>query len=185
MFDKGEEVVMDRKVFMAFGDFVNINSELLGIPGVALFLSKNREDKFSLVKKVEASEFAAIDWREAILLFGEVDGNGIVGKTQSDVDRKGRVGFVEVIYGGEDEYAIGATLYLGDSSAVEKKISKAFLKVLERYGHRDVVNGQGDLYRGYYWTDNALASGKNWHLFLGRGIRKEKNKELGYRPKFV
>lgn len=176
---------MDRKVFMTFGDFVSINSELLDVSGAALFMSKNQEDRFSLVKKIEASTFAGIDLHEAVLLFGEASKNSIAGAMRSDIDRKGRVGFVEVIYGGEDEYAIGATLYLGESSAFEKKISKAFLKVLDRCGHKDVINGRGELYKGYYWTDNALAGGKNWHLFLGHGIRKEKNKEPGYRPKVV
>jgi hypothetical protein len=96
--------------------------------------------------------------------------------------RDARVSFVNVRYGGNDEYAIGSTGYAADVSDTEKLVNRELNKLLRKYAHKGVVDVEGNSSRisdNYYWTDAALASGKNWHLFLGKGVRKEDNKDMG------
>ncbi|QTD89423.1 hypothetical protein [Burkholderia anthina] len=76
--------------------------------------------------------------------------------------------------------------HAADASDTEKLVNRELNKWLRKFAHKGVVNVEGNSGRisdNYYWTDAALASGKNWHLFLGTGVRKEGNKDPGYRPK--
>ncbi|WP_420283431.1 hypothetical protein [Serratia liquefaciens] len=170
---------MDRKVFMVFYDFVTINTELLKRTGLSLYRSENHEHPFV---KIEKPDFSA--WRAVDLLIGKIeDEERILRRPSSDISRDEQIGFVRVRYGGDDNDAIGATLYLADGSETTRLVTCELNKILKKWAHKDVVNESGTIYSGYYWTDAALASGKNWHLFLGKGVRKERNKNPGYRPK--
>jgi len=122
----------------------------------------------------------------ALLIGHRSDDSRIVGPKQPDVTRALRVAFVNVRFGGEDDHAIGATWYAADTSDTEKWVNRELNKLLRRHSHKGVVNVEGNSGRisaNYYWTDAALASGKNWHRYLGTGVRKEANKDPGYRPK--
>lgn len=170
---------MDRKVFMVFDDFVSINTELLERTGLSLYRSDSHEHPFVRIDRPDTSAWRAVD-----LLIGKVEDEGrILHRPSADVSRNEQVGFVRVRYGGDDSHAIGATLYLADGSDTTKLVTRELNKLLKKYAHKDVVNELDTAYSSYYWTDAALASGKNWHLFLGKGIRKERNKNRGYRPK--
>lgn len=170
---------MDRKVFMIFDDFVTINTELLERTGLSLYRAQHHEHPFVRVERPGAPAWRAVD-----LLIGKIeDEERILRRPSANISRDEQVGFVRVRYGGDDEDAIGATLYLADGSDTTKLVTRELDKLLKKCAHHDVVNELGTVYTGYYWTDAALASGKNWHLFLGKGVRKERNKNLGYRPK--
>ncbi|VWB09788.1 hypothetical protein BLA6993_00282 [Burkholderia lata] len=176
---------MDRKVFMTFDDFVRISTELLEKTGLTLYRSESYGHPFVRVDRIDANAWRNSGLRALALLIGDqANDSRILGPNQSDVMRDARVGFVNVRYGGDDEFAIGATLYLADGSDTTKLVSRELNKLLKKYAHKDVImSGSGTGYSGCYWTDAALASGKNWHLFLGTGVRKEGNKDPGYRPK--
>jgi hypothetical protein len=178
---------MDRKVFMTFNDFVKINTELLENSGLTLYRSESYNHAFVQVKKIDELAWKNSGLRALALMIGQAeDAARIVGPEQSDVNRDARIGLVNVEYGGDDEYAIGATLYLADGSETAKLVARELNKLLKKYGHKGVIDAAGNSARildNYYWTDAALASGKNWHLFLGHGVRKEGNKDLGFRPK--
>ncbi|NML35541.1 hypothetical protein [Paraburkholderia antibiotica] len=170
---------MDRKVFMVFDDFVTINTELLERTGLSLYRSEHHDDPFVRVERPSVPAWRAVD-----LLMGKIeDEERVRHRPSANISRDEQVGFVRVRYGGDDEDAIGATLYLADGSDTTKLVTRELNKLLKKYAHKDVVNELGTVYTDYYWTDAALASGKNWHLFLGKGVRKERNKNLGYRPK--
>ncbi|AJK49421.1 hypothetical protein [Burkholderia plantarii] len=170
---------MDRKVFMVFDDFVAINTELLERTGLSLYRSESHEYPY---ERVEGSDISA--WQAVDLLIGNIeDEDRILHRPSADVSRDEQIGFVRARYGGDDDDAIGATLYLADGSNTEKLVTRELNKLLKKLAHKDVVNEFGTIYSSYYWTDAALASGKNWHLFLGKGVRKERNKNPGFRPK--
>lgn len=170
---------MDRKVFMTFDDFVTINTELLERTGLSLYRAENYKHPFVRVDRPDV-----LAWRTADLLIGKIeDEDRILHRPSGDISRAEQVGFVRIRYGEDDDNAIGATLYLADGSDTTKLVTRELNKLLKKCAHKDVVNGLGIVYSGYYWTDAALASGKNWHLFLKRGIHKERNKNPGYRPK--
>ncbi|MCC4104755.1 hypothetical protein [Serratia ureilytica] len=174
---------MDRNVFMTFEDFVKINTELLEKTGLALYRSESYDHPFVHVDRINADAWRNSGLRALTLLIGDPkEAGSIIGPKQSDVPRASRVGFVAVRYGGDDDHAIGATHYGADGSDTTKLVTRELNKLLKKYAHKDVVNVEGTVYSGYYWTDAALASGKNWHLFLGTGVRKEGNKDPGYRP---
>ncbi|MDR0234224.1 MAG: hypothetical protein LBI31_05425 [Zoogloeaceae bacterium] len=177
---------MDRTVFMTFDDFVKIGTELLEKTGLSLYRSESYEHPTVRVDRIDADA-----WRDGLpsmtLLIGDrSDESRIIGKAYYDVTRASRVGFVDVQYGGDDEHAIGSTWYSGDGSDTEKRVNRELNKLLRKYAHKGVVGCDGSSNRiddNYYWTDAALASGKNWHFWLGTGVRKEINKTPGYRPK--
>ncbi|QZI69363.1 hypothetical protein K5F93_23825 [Pseudomonas protegens] len=169
---------------MTFDDFVFINSELLKNTGLSLYRSESYEHPYIRVEDINRSAWEDSGLRALSLLIGrQEDENQIFGDRQFDVKRARRVGFVGVHSVKEDEDAIGATLYLADGSATEKLVNRELNKLLKKYAHKGVVDTNGNIYKGYYWTDAALASGKNWHSRLGTGVRKAGNKEPGYRPK--
>lgn len=175
---------MDRKVFMTFDDFVFINTELLKNTGLSLYRSESYEHPYVRVEEISRSAWEDSGLRVLSLLIGrQEDERQILGDRQFDVKRVRRIGFVGVDYGKEDEDAIGATLYLADGSATEKLVNRELNKLLKKYAHKGVVDTNGNIYKGYYWTDAALAIGKNWHRVLGEGVRKVGNKSPGHRPK--
>jgi hypothetical protein len=178
---------MDRSIFMTFNDFVKINTELLEKTGLVLYRSESYDHPFVHVERIDADAWRDSGLRAMALLIGDQsDDPRIVGPKQPDVMRASRVGFVNVRYGGDDNHAIGSTWYAADGSDTEKLVNRELNKLLRKYAHKGVVDVEGKSARisdNYYWTDAALASGKNWHLFLGTGVRKEGNKNPGYRPK--
>jgi len=182
-----EEIAVDRNVFMTFEDFVKINTELLEKTGLMLYRSESYEHPFVCVENVDALAWRDSGLRALALMIGDSkDAARVLGPKQSDVSRDARIGFVTVRYGGDDEYAIGSSWYGADGSDTTKLVNRELNKLLKAYAHKGVLNVEGILTKildNYYWTDAALASGKNWHLFLGHGVRKEGNKDPGYRPK--
>jgi len=175
---------MDRNVFMTFDDFVKINTELLEKTGLALYRSESYDHPFVHVERIDADAWRNSGLRALTLLIGDPkEAESILGPKQSDVPRASRVGFVNVRYGGDDDHAIGATHYGADGAATEKLVNRELNKLLRKYAHKDVIDTEGNVYAAYYWTEAALASGKNWHLFLKQGIHKERNMNPGFRPK--
>ncbi|MFD4841669.1 hypothetical protein ACFWP0_29515 [Achromobacter sp. NPDC058515] len=174
---------MDRIIFMNFDDFISINSALLEKTGLSLYRSDSYDHPFVKVANVDRSTWVDSGMRALCLLIGKSkDEDQILGDRQFDVKRDRRVGFVDVAYGGEDENAIGASHYGADTSETSKLVNSELNKLLKKYAHKGVFDVAGNPVKNYYWTDGALESGKNWHRFLGHGVRKPRNVNPGYRP---
>lgn len=174
---------MDRTVFMSFDDFVLINSELLEKTGLNLYRSDSYDHPFVRVAELDHSAWVDSGIRALCLLIGKAeDEDQILGDRQFDVKRERRVGFIDIEYGGEDENAIGASHYGADISERSRLVNRELNKLLKKYAHKGVLDPAGNPVENYYWTDAALASGKNWHRLLGHGIRKPRNVNSGYRP---
>lgn len=176
-------IKLDITIFMIFEEFVSINSELLQKTGLSLYRSESYEHKYVRISKIDRAAWTDSGLRTLSLLIGRPeDEERILKHKQIDVGRQLRIGFVNIRYGGDDEYAIGATHYGADGSEVSKRVNRELTKLLKKYAHKGVVDAAGTRIPNYYWTDAAMASGKNWHLFLGHGVRKAGNKCLGHRP---
>jgi hypothetical protein len=174
---------MDRNVLMTFDDFVAINTQLLENTGLALYRSESYDHPFNRIEKIERASWADSGLRALGLLIGSpADESRILGPRQFDVKRDARVGFVNVQFGGEDADAIGLTHYGADGSATAKLLDRELNKLLKKHAHRGVENA-GHVEEHVYWTDAALATGKNWKHFLAAGKHKDRNKIPGYRPK--
>jgi len=174
---------MDRNVFMTFEEFFEINMKLLQRTRLALYRSESYQHPYRRADCTEVSAWTDSGLRALSLLIGDTADEGrILGPNQFDVKREARVGFVNVHFGGADDHAIGATHYGADGSETMKIVNRELNKLLKMHAHRGVVDVAGNRAPYYFWTDGALASGKNWHGFLGTGVRKEHNKNPGYRP---
>jgi hypothetical protein len=173
---------MDRNVLMTFDDFVAINTRLLERTGLALYRSESYEHPFRRVEEVDAAAWADSGLRALALLIGSTkDESRILGPKQFDVKRAARVGFVNIGFGGETADAIGVTHYGADGSPTADMVNRELNKLLKLYAHRGTVDA-GHVDKNMYWTDAALASGKNWHRFLRSGQHADRNKSVGYRP---
>lgn len=174
---------MDRNVFMTFDEFVSINRKLLELTGLALYRSESYQHAFLRVDPSDAASWKDGGLRALALLVGDPkDEDRILGPKQADVKRAARVGFVSIQFGGEDECAFGASHYGADSSVSAKLVDRELNKLLKQFAHRGVVDCDGNPSQHFFWTDSALATGKNWHQFLGVGARKEMNSRPGFRP---
>lgn len=73
-----------------------------------------------------------------------------------------------------------------DPSDTEKVLTRCLTHILKEQAHKGVKFADGTVSKipdHYFWTDAALQSGKNWHYFLGLGVRKAQNKAPGMLPK--
>ncbi|WP_134928791.1 hypothetical protein [Pseudomonas protegens] len=166
---------------MTFDDFVFINTELLKNTGLSLYRSESYEHPYVRLNKIDRKAWEDSGLRALSLLIGdEKYERGILGPRQFDVKRDSRIGFVDLEYGGDNKYAIGASHYGADGSETAKLVNRELNKLLKMHAHKDVVDVSGNLMKGYYWTDAALACKKNWHRFLRNDIERSKNP--GYRP---
>ncbi|KAF2393249.1 MULTISPECIES: hypothetical protein [Pseudomonas] len=179
---------MDRAVFMTFNDFSNVVNQLKDDADLSLYRSQNYESPFVEVSEVRVDEYDLYnDSRFLALMIGSrADGERILGKGQRELTRSDRKGFVDIRYGGDDEEALGASTFAGDPSETEKAVSSCLARILKKQAHKGVKFADGTVSKipdSYFWTDAALQSGKNWHYFLGYGVRKIQNKEAGLLPK--
>ncbi|MGS7253643.1 hypothetical protein HG549_15295 [Pseudomonas sp. SK] len=178
---------MEKTIFITFAEYACLVNKLKEESGLDLFMSVSSEEPFALIESVDASSEVLINSsRKLRILIGAKKDFTFSDKPKKEVSRADIVGFVDVTYGRDDENAIGATIFNGDSSESEKLVGKVLNKLLKKCANKGVVSsegGTGGLWDRYYWTDGALASGKNWHLFLGFGVRKPLNASPGYAPK--
>ncbi|WP_124578970.1 hypothetical protein [Burkholderia contaminans] len=171
---------MDRTVFMMFDEFVFVNTELLKNTGLSLYRSESYEHPYVRVSKIDQEAWVDSGKRALSLLIGRAEDEGnILERCQNDVDRQRRACFVSVAYGGEDQYAIGASHYGADTSPTSKLVNRELNKILKKYAHKGVVDVAGNYIKDYYWTDAALNSGKNWHYIRHSGYPSTKP---GHRP---
>lgn len=174
---------MDRCIFMTFDDFVLINKKLLLNTGLQLYRSESYDHPYFKVNPQISDSWRDSELRSLSLLAGNPsDEDNILEGKQINVSRAQRVGFVDIQYGGDDADAIGATHYGADKCETTNLLNRELNKILKRYAHKDLVDCEGNEIKGYYWTDAALSSGKNWHRFLSKGEKKHMNKNPGYRP---
>lgn len=112
---------MDKVIFLTFGEFVRINSELMENAGFSLYFWHGKDKKFARLDNINLKRFNENDFSLCDWFIGErKDEEKIVLHTRETFRREQRKGFVTVSYGGEDQYAIGATRYSAESSNVEK-----------------------------------------------------------------
>ena len=176
---------MDINVFMTLNDFILINIKLLEISNLNLYRSESYDHPYIKVDINSPSSWSPGTSKSLSLLAGKHEDEGpILNKKQINISRSQRIGFVDIKYGGEDEHAIGASHYGADTSLTAKIAKKELHKILKKYAHANVKNTNGDIVKNHYWTDSALASGKNWHRFIGSGEYKHKNINPGYRPTY-
>jgi hypothetical protein len=174
---------MERGVIMTFDDFVKINTELLEKTGLSLYRSESYQHPFKRVDVINASAWQDSKLGVLDLIIGHIkDESRIAGCPRINVHRQERIGFVSIRYGGDDDFAIGTTLYLADGSDTNKLVNREMNKLLRKYAHKGVIDQPGTVHSNYYWTDAALASGKNWTFILGSESTKERNKIQGFRP---
>ncbi|MFF3701674.1 MULTISPECIES: hypothetical protein [Pseudomonas] len=178
---------MEKTVFMDFQEYIGVVNELRDETGFGVYISYRMNEPFLLVKD---RGFVRLDSFEIFpqmkIIMGSDRDFSFKGKAQIEVDRKDKVGFVRACYGGEDEYAIGATIFSGDKSESEKVIDRVLTRILKKIARKGVKDSGGNVSYvtdRYYWTEGAFVSGKNWHLFLGRGVDRPKNSCPGYFPK--
>ncbi|MGR3897431.1 MULTISPECIES: hypothetical protein [Pseudomonas] len=178
---------MEKTVFISFDEYVVLVNRLKEETGLELYLSEGYDMPFTRIDHISALDYELINLSlELSVLMGGAKDFLFTGKPQGKVFREDKIGFVNVTYGRDDDKAIGATIFNGDKSEAEKLIDRVLTKLLKIQAHRGVVSSEGSgggLWDKYYWTDGALASGKNWHLFLGTGVRKIRNSSPGYAPK--
>lgn len=178
---------MEKNVFMNFDEYLVLLEQLKNESGYDVFVSSNYSEPFTLIEDI--SSIIKKNFEDSIqmmVLVGDKKDFGFAGVRQGEVSRQDKVGFVRVVYGGEDEHAIGASVVAGDKSEAEQRISRITTKLLKKIAHKGVVSSAGDgvhVNDRCYWTDGALRSGKNWHLFFNTGIRKSRNANPGCRPK--
>ncbi|AZL69781.1 MULTISPECIES: hypothetical protein [Pseudomonas] len=180
---------MEKTIFITFAEYASLVNKLKEESGLDLFMSASSEEPFALIESLGAGSESLINSsRKPRILIGAKKDFTFSDKPRAEVGRADIVGFVDVTYGRDDENAIGATIFKGDSSENEKMVGKALSKLLRKCANKGVVSsegGVGGLWDNYYWTEGALASGKNWHLFLGFGVRKPLNASSGYLPKIL
>jgi hypothetical protein len=174
---------MDRYIFMTFDDFVLINTKLLSNAKLELYRSESYDHPYI---KVDAND--PISWRDSelkslsLLAGNPSNEDNILRGKQIDIPRTQRIGFVDIQYGGDDEDAIGATHYGADKSETANLLNRELNKLLKHFAHKNLVDCKGNEIKGYYWTDAALSTSKNWHRYLSKGTKKHINKNPGYRP---
>lgn len=177
---------MEKTVFISFDEYVDLVNRLAKETGLGLYRSESYEVPFVRIDQVSPLDHELMNSSLQLnVLLGAEKDFLFAAKPQADVSRKDKLGFVNVTYGRDDECAIGATIFNGDKSASEKLIDRVLTQLLKVQAHRGVVSSEGiggGLWDKYYWTDGALRSGKNWHLFLGAGVRKSRNSSRGYSP---
>lgn len=178
---------MDRTIFLASEDFIKINSELLKSTGFCLYFWRDTDKKFV---RLDDLDFTSLDENEPFSydwFVGEKkDEKRVISHTKETLRREERKGLITLTYGGEHQYAIGATRYSADNSNVEKIVNRELNKLFKKYAQKGVLESNGTANKitdNYYWTEKALSSGKNWRLFLGRGVREKCNSMPGFTPK--
>ncbi|MDZ4016954.1 hypothetical protein PssiTeo3_02440 [Pseudomonas sichuanensis] len=180
---------MEKNVFMSFDEYLVLLEQLKNESGYDVFMSTNYSESFTLIEEISSiTKKHFEDSIQMMVLIGDKKDFGFAGVRQGAVNRQDKVGFVRVVYGGEDEHAIGASVLAGDRSEAEQKISRITNKLLKKIAHKGVMSSAGDgkhVNDRYHWTDGALSSGKNWHLFFNTGVRKPLNASPGYVPKLL
>lgn len=178
---------MEKTVFMVFEEYIEVVNELRDETGFNIFVSYRMDEPFECCeKRVFISHESFGLYPQMKVIMGAKSDFVFKDQPQINVTRKDKVGFVRIGYGGDDERAIGATIFSGDKSENEKIIDRVLTKILKRVAIKGVRGAEGGvsyITDRYYWTKGALSSGKNWHLFLGQGVSKAKNSTPGYVPK--
>ena len=178
-----EENNMDRYIFMTFDDFLLINTKLLSNTKLELYRSESYDHPYIKVDANDPTSWGGSALKSLSLLVGNPsDEDKILRDKQINIPRTQRVGFVDIQHGGDDEDAIGATHYGADTSETADLLNRELNKLLKHFAHKNLVDCKGNEIKGYYWTDAALSTGKNWHRYLSKDEKKHINKNPGYRP---
>jgi hypothetical protein len=179
-------IVMDKSIIMTAGDFIKINTLLLANSKMQMYAAKSRFDPIVPLMPSELPVPFSIRDIYTILIGNPIDGKKITGQIADTIRRNEKVGFISVQFHGEDDDAIAATHYGADGSDTAKIVGRELNKILKTHAHKGVSWGEkGDdsVDEGMYWTDAALESGKNWHMWFGFASTAYKNKLPGAKPK--
>lgn len=172
-------IYMDKKVFMVLEDLNILLSTFLNNENLGVFFSKDYKHQYIGIDDISEMHLTKM---HSILVGNQDVQLKILGKYQSEVNRDDKRGFVSIRLGDEDQYALGATLFLSDPSENERRVVNLINQFLRKNCHKGVYNSQRTKVENYYWTNSALLREKNWHLFLRERKFSEKNKINGYTP---
>ncbi|MFJ4455291.1 hypothetical protein ACIP1G_15565 [Pseudomonas sp. NPDC089392] len=174
---------MDINIFIKLNELINLNKELIKITNLTLYGACSPEASYQ--KLSTDNDHSWITASKLDLLLGDKSSDSqILGIQQSEVLREQRINFVTIQYGGEDEFSIGASRYSAAPSPTSRVVNKELRKLLKQLAHARVKTCNGDIIENHFWTDDALACGKQWHRFLMTGIHQKRNSEEGYRPAY-
>ncbi|UVL59532.1 hypothetical protein LOY54_15895 [Pseudomonas sp. B21-032] len=164
---------------MTFDEFIEIVTKLTSSTQLNLYASDDYSKPYT---PIETTTLPTGHHQTSFLVGPKDKDENILGPEQKNLTRENKVGFVTATFGGEDEFAIGASHFGADSSQTATLINRELRKLLKTLAHKNLIDANGNTVRNHYWTDSALASGKNWHRFLRKGEQKRHNLNLGYRP---
>lgn len=164
---------MQKEIFMTARDFVTINTTLLKNCDMKIYGAKEKNDLFA---EINLEDFPVSRDNFILLIGRKSDALKILGKPAIDIRRNEKIGFVSVRFGGEDVHAVGATLYLADTSEAATKVNRELTKILKKNAHKGIIDEEsGDLLERIFWTDAVWDAGKNKYL-------RFKDSSFGWQP---
>ncbi|UVL64790.1 hypothetical protein [Pseudomonas sp. B21-031] len=172
---------MDINIFIKLNELIHLNKELIKSTNLTLYGAYSPEARYQPLSMDNDNSWIAASKLD-LLLGHKSNDSKIRELQQSEVLREQRINFVTIQFGGEDEFALGASRYSADPSPTSRIVNKELRKLLNKLAHTGVKTCHGDIIENHFWTDGALACGKQWHRFLRTGIYQKKNSEDGYRP---
>ena len=171
---------MQIEVLMTTDDFVALHQELLRRTGMEMYVAQTYNDP---VRRVDMKTYRPVGMPVLMLIGPAENGKRIEGMLARHNLRADKVGFVDIVFGAENEDAIGTTTYLADPSDAAKLIGRELKKLLKTKATLGVTDQTMTApVHKVWWTPAALASSKNWKSLLRTGAQSHRNREPGWRP---
>lgn len=173
---------MDINIFISLDELIELSKTLSNNTSLTSYGADSSETPYRPLTTSNNDEWGNA-FKIDVLIGPPPDQSNILDLPQRQVLREERRSFITISYGGEDDFALGASRFSADPSPTSRFVNKELRKLLKKYAHSGVKTCNGDIISNHFWTDGALASGKNWHRFLRAGKYQAMNQEHGYTPK--
>ncbi|GLO15521.1 hypothetical protein PPUJ20028_41060 [Pseudomonas putida] len=170
---------MDINIFISLDELIELSKTLSNNTGLTAYGANSTETPYQPLTTSNNYEWGNA-FKIDVLIGPPPDQSNISDLPQHQVSREVRSNFITISYGGEDDFALGASRFSADPSPTSRSVNKDLRKLLKKYAHPGVKTCNGDIVSNHFWTDGALVSGKKWHRFLRTGIYQAKNQEQGY-----
>ena len=166
---------MELHIFMTCEEFVSLLNEVAEKTGCRIFSATSSEAVYQAFTQFDLDK--AISSRNIELGF-VVENAKLLSKPVKDIYREDRVGFISVHSdcNSKDPNVLIETVFTADPSDSAKIIFKNLRKAIGRVANRGVkaVNeksGVASLVKSFYWTRNAVATGKIWRQTENSWVR--------------